>query len=398
MRSIVAYTEEIDDLDEACEELFEQAQGFALARSTMAILFTEEDTDYPELYARLSKKWKFPIMGCTAMAMLSGEQGYCRGGISVLILTADDCEFSVGITEELTGTNYEEAIKSLYKKLKTPHTAEVKLGLCYYGFPTDSRELSGSGLLAVLRNAAGELPIYGGTASDNLTFTGYRVFCNDREIKNALALALISGNVKPRFVRVNSVEHTAAFSYEITKAHENVVYRLGKQSFVETLREENMRVDQKNMMTAYILSPFVVTVDKGSGDKVKVARVLSTLDFKTGSGTFLGVMPEGAVLSIGLINREDVCRSVEKAFAEILRELSREKNECSTLLVTSCAARFLALMNDPAAEAQTYLGRLPEGVSLMGLYALGECCPVRGEKTGKEYNMFHNFTFTILAL
>lgn len=398
MRSIVAYTEEIDDLDEACEELFEQTQGFALARSTMAILFTEEDTDYPELYARLSKKWKFPIMGCTAMAMLSGEQGYCRGGISVLILTADDCEFSVGITEELTGTNYEEAIKSLYKKLKTPHTAEVKLGLCYYGFPTDSRELSGSGLLAVLRNAAGELPIYGGTASDNLTFTGYRVFCNDREIKNALALALISGNVKPRFVRVNSVEHTAAFSYEITKAHENVVYRLGKQSFVETLREENMRVDQKNMMTAYILSPFVVTVDKGSGDKVKVARVLSTLDFKTGSGTFLGVMPEGAVLSIGLINREDVCRSVEKAFAEILRELSREKNECSTLLVTSCAARFLALMNDPAAEAQTYLGRLPEGVSLMGLYALGECCPVRGEKTGKEYNMFHNFTFTILAL
>ncbi|MBE7007576.1 MAG: hypothetical protein E7422_00240 [Ruminococcaceae bacterium] len=398
MRSIVAYTEEIDDLDEACEELFGQVRDFPLASNTMAILFTEEDTDYPALYERLSRRWDFPVMGCTAMAMLSGEQGYCRGGISVLLLTADDCRFSVGITDELDETRYQEQIRRLYQELEAQHDSPVKLGVCYYGFPVDSHELSGSGLLAVLRQAAGEMPIYGGTASDNLTFTGYRVFCNDREIKNALALALISGNVKPRFVRVNSVEHTAAFSYEITKAHENVVYRLGKQSFVETLREENMRVDQKNMMTAYILSPFVVTVDKGSGDKVKVARVLSTLDLETGSGTFLGVMPEGAVLSIGLINRDDVCRSVEKAFAEILRELSREKNECSTLLVTSCAARFLALMNDPAAEAQAYLGRLPEGVSLMGLYALGECCPVRGEKTGKEYNMFHNFTFTILAL
>ena len=49
-------------------------------------------------------------------------------------------------------------------------------------------------------------------------------------------------------------------------------------------------------------------------------------------------------------------------------------------------------------EAQTYLGRLPEGVSLMGFYAYGECCPTRGERTGREYNMYHNFTFTILAM
>jgi hypothetical protein len=74
MRSIVAYTEEIDDLDEACEELFGQVRDFPLASNTMAILFTEEDTDYPALYERLSRRWDFPVMGCTAMAMLSGEQ------------------------------------------------------------------------------------------------------------------------------------------------------------------------------------------------------------------------------------------------------------------------------------------------------------------------------------
>ena len=42
--------------------------------------------------------------------------------------------------------------------------------------------------------------------------------------------------------------------------------------------------------------------------------------------------------------------------------------------------------------------RLPEDVSLLGIYAYGEYCPERGNKTGTSYNLFHNFTFTIMAL
>lgn len=398
MRSIVAYTEEIDDLDAAAAELFAQVEDFALARNSMAILFTEEDTDYPALYALLSQRWKFPVMGCTAMAMLTDREGYCRSGISVLVLTADDCRFSVGITDELNREHYKEQIESLYTELAAQHTSEVKLGLSYYGIAVAEQELSGSNLLAVLNSAGKGLPIYGGAASDNLSFVGYRVFCNGRVVRDGLVLALVSGNVSPRFVRVNSVENAAGFSYEITRSEGSAVYRLGDGSFVDALKQENMRADQENVMSTYILSPFLVTIDQGNGDRVDVARILSTLDFETGAGTFLGVMPEGASLSIGLINREDVCRTVEKAFVRMIRELERQEGAYTTLLCNSCSARFLALVNDPSVEAAAYLGRLPGGVSLMGLYPYGECCPVQGEKTGKMYNMFHNFTFTILAL
>ncbi len=75
MDSIVLYTEEIDDLQEAVHDLFEQAKDFPLKKNSLAILFAEEDTDYPELYQFLSDKWKFPVIGCTAMAMLLGKQG-----------------------------------------------------------------------------------------------------------------------------------------------------------------------------------------------------------------------------------------------------------------------------------------------------------------------------------
>ena len=103
------------------------------------------------------------------------------------------------------------------------------------------------------------------------------------------------------------------------------------------------------------------------------------------------------MLNIGIINRTDVKDSVEKAFEVILDEI-RGEEKYHTLLCTSCGARFMALASDFTAEAETYKGRVPDGVSLMGLYTYGEYCPVAGDKTGREYNMFHNFTFAILAL
>ncbi len=397
MRSFTAYTGEIDDLDAAVEELFAQTRDFALAKNTMALLFTEEETDYPALYERLSQRWDFPVIGCTAMAMLTDKLGYCRGGISVLLLTADDCTFTIGATGELERPHFKEQLAQLCRDLNARHTGEAKLVLNYYAIPVTEEEMSGSNLLAVINEEMHGLPIYGGVASDDLDFMANCVFCNGSVIKTGVVMVLISGNISPRFVCVNSVERTAPFSYEITKSDGTIVRRLGGVSFVDALRKENMRTDQEDMMSAYILSPFVVSVDQGEGDYVRVARILARLDLTTGAGRFLSVMPEGATLGIGLVNCDDVCMTVERAFTRVLREIAQQE-DCSTFLCNSCSARYLALINDPSVEAQTYLGRLPESVSLMGFYAYGECCPTRGERTGREYNMYHNFTFTILAM
>ena len=50
------------------------------------------------------------------------------------------------------------------------------------------------------------------------------------------------------------------------------------------------------------------------------------------------------------------------------------------------------------AEAEAYQGRLPEGISFLGMYGNGELCPVYGNRTDKIHNFFHNFTFTIMAI
>ena len=397
MESFVCYTEEIDDLEEATQELFGQAETFELKKNSLGIVFAEEDTEFDELYGLLSEKWDFPFIGCTGMSLFLGEQGYCQNGISLMILTADDCMFSAGITPELNYDNYKQEIKTCYDSLQVEHDSEIKLILSYGGMSVTQENVASDDLVYAISDVSGGVPVYGGTAADGFSFNGFRVFCNGEVRSNGQVMALISGNIDPKFVVINSVKNRASFSYEVAEAKNNTVYRLGHGTFLDALKRENMETDKTDVLGIYILSPFVMEIEKEDGDHVEVARNLTTLNQTDGSGSFLGVVPEGAVLNIGIINRTDVKDSVEKAFEVILDEI-RGEEKYHTLLCTSCGARFMALASDFTAEAETYKGRVPDGVSLMGLYTYGEYCPVAGDKTGREYNMFHNFTFAILAL
>lgn len=397
MNSLTIYTNEIDDLEEAASELFAQAEGFVFKRNTLGILFAEDESDYDGLYELLAEKWDFPIIGCTAMAVLLGDIGYCGTGISIMLLTADDCDFSIGMTDELNSENFIEKISETYRELKSSLPGEVKLVLTYGAMSTGNRNVSGDELVHAIDIIAGGIPIYGALASDGLSFDKFRLFYNSKTSRTAQVLVLISGNIDPRFICVNSIENRANFYYEVTKSHSNKVDRLGNETFVDALIHENLEVESTGIQGAYLLSPFVFTLKKPNGDSLEVARTLMSLDRKTGAGNFIGGIPEGASLSIGIISQNDVQKSVKKAFDYILNELKSTEPECHTLLCNSCLARFLALASNTTAEAEAYTGSLPEGVSLMGMYADGEICPVKGDISGLYYNMFHNFTFTILA-
>ena len=396
MDSIVLYTEEIDDLQEAVQDLFAQAEGFVLKKNSLAVLFTEEDTDYPELYNLLAENWKFPVVGCTAMAMLLGKQGYCGTGISVLLLTADDCEFAAGMTDDLTKGNYERQIADKIKELKGSLSSGIKLVISYGGMVTDEQDVAGDDIVAAIDKASGSAPLFGGLAADGFNFNGFRVFCNGKVKQSGQVMVLVSGNIEPKFVYANSIENRASFCYEVTESKSNQVIRLGNGSFIDALKREDMQVSKTDVLGDYILSPFVLTIHQPNGDSVEVARNLSVLNRETGAGCFLGAIPEGSTLSIGIINRSDVQKSVNSSIDKILCEI--KEHGYKTLLCTSCCARFLALASNINAEVEAYTGRVPEGVSLAGMYSYGEYCPVRGNKTGELYNMFHNFTFAILAI
>ncbi len=398
MDSRVAYTDEIDDLNEAVQEIYSQLADFELKTNSLAIVFAEEDTDYPEFYKLLSQKWKFPIIGCTALSMITGGLGYCGTGISVMVLTADDCKFEAGITDPLATENYEGAIRNVYEKTANRLGDEVKLIISFGMLVTSVDNVPGDEMLRTLDVASGHKPIFGGLASDGFTYTGTRVFFNDRAVENGLTMALVSGNIKPVWVCRNSIENKANFSYQITKSDKNRVYKLGNGSFIETMRRAQFQVDKTDVMGDYLLSPFVVTITQPDGESVEVARNLSILDHSDESGIFLGGMPEGSYLGIGYISRDDVQKSILTAINSLSDSIKNEpKYEYKTILCMTCAARFLALASNLKAEGDMCKEHLPAGFSLMGMYAYGEFCTLKGSKTEADYNTFHNFTFAALA-
>ena len=393
MKSTVLYTEEIDDLDFAAEQLFSQASGFELLENSLGILFMDEDTEYAELYGLLRAKWDIPFVGATAVGMLTGSEGYCRSGISLMLLTSSDCRFAVGMTQNLSLENYYTPIRETYEALeKTLDGEEVKLVLTFGG---KAWGLSGDDVVDAIDALGRRVKVYGALASDMFSFRNFRAICNERAESGEQAFILIAGNVEPKFLSVQSLSGKANFSYEVTQSKGSQVYRLGNGTFLEALEKSGMRSDKDIVVSEYIQTPFITVQDKPGGIHVEALRNLTRLNHQDGSGVFLGGISEGSSLEIGLLNQDDVRSTVKKAFDELLEWLGTEGRDCETILCCSCAARFLALGNNGFAEAESYKGRLPEGVSLMGMYSYGEFCPVGDDNW---CNVFHNSTFTILCI
>ena len=118
IKSKVVFTEEIDDLETAVEELCEQVGDFSLQKNSVGIIFMDEDTEYGELYPMLKEKWDIPFVACTALALLTGDEGLKKSGISLMLMSSDDCNFAVGMAEDLSIDDYSWKIKDVYSQMR----------------------------------------------------------------------------------------------------------------------------------------------------------------------------------------------------------------------------------------------------------------------------------------
>ena len=167
MRSWVAKTEEIDDLEVAVEELKNGIPTEELLTNTVGIAYVYYDADFEELSKMLSETFQFPIIGVSAMALLDHE-GYLAYGMELLVMSADDVRFSVGMTDRLDKDNYEEKLEKLYDAMKGDIQEQEKLILAYTGKVVDA---DGDIYVKTFDKISGGVPVYGGMPSDMYTYT-----------------------------------------------------------------------------------------------------------------------------------------------------------------------------------------------------------------------------------
>lgn len=69
----------------------------------------------------------------------------------------------------------------------------------------------------------------------------------------------------------------------------------------------------------------------------------------------------------------------------------------SGILVSSCTGRYCLTVADKNLECSSLKNAVEDGLIVAGGYLNGEFCPTKGEKTGKNYNLLNNETFTLMA-
>ncbi|MGM9540591.1 FIST N-terminal domain-containing protein [Anaerovibrio sp.] len=396
MKSVALFTDEIDDLDVAIDELVSQFGDFRLEAHSAGLLFAHPDTDLQELADRLQDRFGLPIIGTTAVAMFTME-GFKKEGISLQILTSADCGFHVGCTDELTPDNARREITALYNRLTAGvDDDDVKLVLAY-GNPT--LDMMGEDFVDTLDELSKGTAVYGGQASDSFVMDDCRVVCGSQVRQYALALIVVTGRAKKIIHYGFNVASTLDYEGTVTELQGNMVMKLDGVPLAEAIAQAGISINTDINVCDYVSTPFRIRYRTEDGEEIEMMRQLAFVDKETGGGMFLGKVPLGANVQIGIISKEDIHDSVEAVARDALSEVRQNPDYgFSTVIITSCASRLMSYANDIELEAQGYVHMIPEGMSMSGFYSFGEICPGRTAGSHREKNAFHNTTFTMLVM
>lgn len=394
MKSITLFTEEADDVLAGVEDLLGQLEDFALLASSVGLLFVPTDVELEYLTELLQEKLGFPVMGATCMAMLNDKCGFQSTGLSLQIFTADDCEFTVGITDGLTEHNLNGELGRLCQSLKDRASGEPRLVITYLSM-LDS--CPGERYIHAIEQVLPGVPVYGGAAADDFSFEDSRVFCGTDIRGSGAVVLLVSGNVRPALRCVYSTSREMPMPGKAV-CENGYVSHLGNRTLIETLQTTGLRSEKIDVIEDFVSLPLVAEMPLEDGDSLRLVRTLKQLDHKRGSAIFLGEVREGTTFSVSVLDRESIHSSLEEAFGGLVEQLEQEKDyQYSTVLCTSCAARYMLLAGNVSDEGDVIMNLLPGQLSLSGMYSFGEICPILSRR-GKEYNVFHNTAFIILAM
>lgn len=405
MKSFQAISYKIDDLELAVKELASQIDPKQLLSNTVGIVYADFDTDFEALSAKLAKKFSFPFIGGSAACILNKSEGYVEFAISMIVLTADDVSFSVGMSAEINNDSDAETIRDFYHNLTEGHKyGEEKLIFALAAAPDLKwNNLSPDDLVKIYNEESNGTPILGGCAADDLSVKKVAVFSEGKWVDSGIATIVFYGNVNPIIYDVQSVSGRIQKKWNVTKAIGRNVYHVDGRSIEDAMADVGMIPPHEGRFAYYLSNSFECTKKTKDNDTIDMLRALFFLDMEEHKARFLGEIEEGMDIYPGLITADSVKKSVNEAMDVLFAELEKKGKEnpdyhYSTILCISCMARYCIMLPTKNAEAESYLGKVPDGMELLGFYSLGEFCPHKGKKYGRMHNAYNNETFVVVAI
>lgn len=397
MQAYSAFTSEIDDLEKAVEELAAQiaAQG-KLAENSCGIVFCDYDFEVAGLAEALRERFAFPVIGNVGPAVFTRGRN-AGGGIAMTVLTADDCWFRVGASGDLTGGNASGEVAGCYGRLADSAPDAPKLVMAFT--PCNDRIVDDDVVMTLDRVSHG-LPVFGGRACDDCSFTFGGVIANGRYLWNAAGILLIGGNVNPVFMVTPPDGVLNGFPRKVTRAEGCKIFEVDGKGFVDYLQEFSGVMElSDDARTNFLQTPFLVTRQLPGDDMVSFMLIMRKFSREENCGNFLSRVCHGDIMQRLVVDPTSIVSSARQAAQKVGFNSSLVSGyRHAVWFCISCCTRYWLSVNDRGAEVRELVANAPEGVKLSGFYSCGEFCPVRGSNSQRLHNVIHNETMAILAL
>jgi len=373
-----ARTSEIDEIDEAIQEIKDQLDFTALKKHSGGLIFCHIDFIEVGMVEKLCAELPFPVIGMTSMAS-ADERGYGLYDLTLTVLTSDEARFEAGMTNSINPDNYVAETDQLYRSMRAKLDCDPALII---SFIPHMRDVAGYEVVAAMDAACHGIPMWG-SITNNIDFNYETVetVCNGKTLRAGVAMMFIIGPVEPKFIvsslPARSISGNRAL---ITKSSGSVLREVNDTPVLEFLAQMGLVITKENITT----TPLMVYY---ANAEEPVALGFYTL-FEDGSVLTGGEMPEGTSFAVGSIDAEGIYESAEAGLKRILDIPDRD-----VTLLLPCVTRFLMLSPDQEGELMMIQERLSAtGKPHMMGYSGGEICPMLGAD-GKLHNRFHNYTF-----
>ena len=379
MRMLNAYTSEADEPKNAIGEILEQINPEKnLLANSAAFITCSPDFVETGMTMAICDAFPFPVVGCTTIITANNkEAGTIQ--LSLSVLTADDCSFSVASCT-VADQHFEKPLAESYIKARENLGGDPGLVLAFLPL---LRFISGEEILQALEKVSGGLPIFGTIACDPDTahYSNSHVIDRGFSGQDTLALILIGGNITPRFTVASASEENLYYHHaRITSSEGSIVRTINGLSARDYLA--SVGLTNGDALDGATAVPFVVNFNDGTQP---VTRAIYALN-PDGSAVCGGLMPEGGTLSIGRLDQEDVLLTAEQSVARL-----KENGEVSGMIIFPCIGRNMVLGLEYLAEIDRIRAASGDGFPWHAAYSAGEICPVPG-RDKPWMNRFHNYS------
>lgn len=397
MRSIYATTDEYDVELAAREMVAVIKPQLPLSKHTVGILYYDYEMEGVALCSQLQESLGIDILGCSTIATVDNQTGYQDMVATLTILSADDCEFHVGVTEVL---NDEDAVEKIHDTfVQTRKKTELLTELVFTILPCGSGVIFNQHTDDLSKMTDG-VPIIGGIPTEQETAENAIIF-NAKDYSNQGIVLLLSGNIKPILSLANVVETLSNRQETITKAEGTVIYEVEGRSFVDYIESYGMNIrefDKNERRVFFQKYPLLIdAADSNSEDEIPYLRIIGDINWEDGSGNAYASIPEGSKVSLASFRKEGIVKTVEKGLQSLFAQMRDSDQEYSHIFCITCAARHFILNPYYSKEGDLIKKMVPDSYQLSGFYGYGELCPISIEK-GHVRNQLHNGSIVFCAI